>query len=371
MKTHIKAATIVILALITMALTGCAQPPVAGDSAATSIPRYQVDTAWPKPLQGNWIFGQVSSVTVDQNDHVWVLHRPRTLLADEKGAQARPPANRCCTAAPPVVEFDADGNYVRGWGGPGEGYDWPAQEHGIHVDAEGFVWISGNDDKDRHLLKFTREGRFVLQIGKPGKPEGSSSTTQLGRPAAIDSDLAAGEIYIGDGYGNHRVIVFDAATGTYKRHWGAYGGVPDDGKQPPYRPGATASRQFGNPHCVHRSRDGLLYVCDRPNNRIQVFEPGGRFLREFFVERDTLSGPIADLALSRDTGQRYIFSADGANSVVHILSRTDGRELGSFGRPGRQAGEFRSLHNIAIDSKGNLYTAEAGYGRRVQKFSPQ
>ncbi|MEO7729034.1 MAG: hypothetical protein ABIS45_17415, partial [Burkholderiales bacterium] len=256
-------------------------------------------------------------------------------------------------------------------GGPGAGYDWPKNEHGIHVDWQGNVWISGNDAADNHLLKFTRDGQFILQIGKPGKSEGSNSRTQLGRPAAIDSDGAANEIYVGDGYGNHRVIVFNATTGAYKRHWGAYGAVPSDEKMPAYAPGAAPSKQFGNPHCVRRTRDSFLYVCDRPNNRIQVFLRDGTFVREFFVEPQTLSGPIADLVTSRDAGERFIFAADGANSEINILLREDGRKVGSFGRPGRMAGEFRALHNMAIDSKGNIYTAEVGYGRRVQKFTPQ
>jgi hypothetical protein len=350
-------------------VVGCAQQPTSNASGA--VPRYQVDPFWPKPLKDNWIWGQVSSVVVDSQDHVWVLHRPMTLLADEKGAQQKPPANRCCISAPPIMEFDAEGNFVQGWGGPGKGYDWPKNEHGIHVDWQGNVWVSGNDPADHHILKFTRDGKFLLQIGKPGKSEGSNSHTQLGRPAAIDSDQATNEIYVGDGYGNRRVIVFDATTGAYKRHWGAYGAVPSDEKLPPYKPGTTPSKQFGNPHCVRQTHDKLIYVCDRPNNRIQVFRPDGTFLREFFLEAQTLSGPVADLVASRDPQQRFLIVADGANSEVYILSREDGKKVGSFGRPGRMAGEFRSLHNIAIDSKGNVYTAEVGFGRRLQKFKLQ
>ncbi len=349
-----------------VSVSGCAH-----QSMQTAVPEYKVDAAWPKPLKGNWIWGQVSSVTVDSRDHVWVLHRPNTLLDDDKGALQKPPANRCCTAAPAVMEFDAAGNYLQGWGGPAEGYDWPKNEHGIHVDLQGNVWISGNDPADNHLLKFTRDGKFLLQIGKPGKSEGSNSRTQLGRPAAIESDPARNEIFVGDGYGNRRVIVFDATTGDYKRHWGAYGALPNDEKLPPYQPGATPSRQFGNPHCVRRTRDGLLYVCDRPNNRIQVFLTDGTYLREFFIDPPTLTGPVADVVTSRDAGERYLFAADGSNSEINILLRENGEKVGSFGRPGRMAGEFRSLHNIAIDSSGNIYTAEAGYGRRVQKFVPQ
>ena len=167
------------------------------------------------------------------------------------------------------------------------------------------------------------------------------------------------------------MIVFDATTGAYKRHWGAYGATPSDDKLPAYKPGVEPSKQFGNPHCVRRARDGTVYVCDRPNNRIQVFRPDGTFVREFFVERDTLTGPVADLVTSRDAGERYLFVADGSNSEIHILARDDGRKLGSFGRSGRMAGEFRNIHNMAIDSRGNIYTAEVGSGRRVQRFKPQ
>lgn len=352
------------------AFFGCAQQPTHSEGA---VPRYQVDATWPKPLKDNWIWGQVSSVAVDSRDHAWVLHRPLTLLDDDKLAQKRPPTATCCAAAPTIMEFDPQGNFVQGWGGPAknnEGYDWPKNEHGLHVDAQGNVWVSGNDPADHQLLKFTREGKFLLQIGKPGKSEGSNSQTQLGRPASIDTDVAANEVIVGDGYGNHRVIVFDATSGAYKRHWGAYGGVPDDAKQPPYQAGMRP-KQFANPHCVRLTRDKLLYVCDRPHQRVQVFRANGTFLREFLLSHQSLSGPVADIVASTDAQQRYLFIADGGNAQINIVSREDGKLLSTFGRPGRMAGEFRSLHNLAIDSKGNIYTAEAGFGRRVQKFRPQ
>ncbi len=364
----IDGATIIAVAGLAVAV-GCAQQPAQVGSG--TVPRYVVDPFWPKPLPDNWIFGQVTSVAVDSRDHLWVLHRPNTLLDDEKRAQRKPPQNRCCVPAPAVMELDPDGNLVQSWGGPGEGYDWPKNEHGIHVDWQGNVWIAGNDPADHHILKFTREGKFLLQIGKPGKSQGSNSRTQLGRPASIDSDAAANEIYVGDGYGNRRVIVFDATTGAYKRHWGAYGAVPSDEKVAAYKPGAEPSKQFGNPHCARRTGDGRVYVCDRPNNRIQVFRSDGTFLREFFIEPETLTGPVADMVTSRDAQERYMFVADGSNSEVYVLAREDGRKLGGFGRPGRMAGEFRGIHNIAIDSKGNIYTAEVGFGRRLQKFRPQ
>jgi DNA-binding beta-propeller fold protein YncE len=354
-----------------LAAIGCTQPEPRGAApqGAPGGPQFAVDPYWPKPLKDNWIFGQVAGLTVDARGHVWVTHRPASLLDDEKGAQKG--TTRCCVAPPPVMEFDPQGNVVRAWGGKGEGYDWPQNEHGIYVDHENNVWISGNGATDRHILKFTREGKFLLQIGSPGKPEGSNSKAQLGRPAQTVVDPASNELYVADGYGNRRVAVFDAKTGAYKRHWGAYGEVPHDDKLPPYDPAAKPSRSFSSPvHCVRLSRDGLVYVCDRANDRIQVFRKDGTFVREFFVEAQTRqNGSVWDMTISPDREQRYLYVADGANGAVYILSRSDGKKLGSFGRTGRYAGEFKWIHNIDVDSKGNIYTAEVGFGRRLQKFN--
>jgi hypothetical protein len=271
---------------------------------------------------------------------------------------------------PPVIELDADGRYLRGWGGPGAGYEWPKVEHGIFIDPDGNLWIGGNGPEDNQLLKFTPDGKFLAQIGRAGKSEGSNSRTQLGRPAHMTQDAAAGELYVADGYGNRRVIVFDAKTGAYRRHWGAYGGVPSDEKLPPYDPSVPLSGQFGNPvHCVRLSNDAKVYVCDRVNNRIQVFSRQGAFLQEFRVEVQTLAnGSVWDMVLSHDPEQRFLYVADGANGRIYILRRADGVQVGSFGRTGRMAGEFKWIHNLDIDAQGNLYTAEVGFGRRVQKF---
>jgi len=319
------------------------------------------------------MLGQVAAVAVDKQDNVWVLHRPTTLLDDEKGAQANPPTTKCCTAAPAVLQFDSAGNLLRSWGGKGPGYDWFESEHGIFVDDAGNVWIGGNSPKDHHVVQFTPDGKFIKQLGKPGKSEGSSSTTQLGRPAQIQVDAAANELYVADGYGNRRIVVFDAKTFAYKRHWGAYGERPHDDKLPPYDPRAALLRSFLNPvHCVRLSNDGLVYVCDRNADRIQVFEKSGKFVREFRIEPATLqSGSVADLAFSEDRAQKYMFIADITNNQVHIVERETGQLLGSFSKPGRMAGELKTVHNIAIDSKGNLYTAEVGTGRRAQKFVRQ
>jgi DNA-binding beta-propeller fold protein YncE len=340
---------------------------------AQDAPQFRPEPLWPKALPDNWILGQVAGLATDRNDNVWIIHRPGTLLDDEKGATQNPPATKCCKAAPPVMQFDADGNLLRSWGGPRQGYDWPKQEHGIYVDNDGNVWTAGNNKEDHQILKFTPDGKFLLQIGKPGSSEGSNSQTQLGQPAHMIVDEAAGELYVADGYLNRRIVVFDAKTGAYKRHWGAYGTkAPIDDKLPAYGPTAPLSQSFGNPvHCVRLSNDGLVYVCDRVNDRIQVFRKDGMFVKEFRVDPQTLAnGSVWDLVLSNDPQQKFIFMADGANGQISVLAREDGKVLSQWGRHGRQPGQFKWVHNIGIDSKGNLYTAEVGFGRRVQKFLP-
>jgi len=343
-------------------------------SAHAEGPAFKVDPAWPQPLPEEngvqLVLGQVAGVAVDErNGHVWIVHRPGTLLADE-WKDGRPATHRCCKSAPPVVEFDVAGKFLRGWA-PSGGGQWPKSEHGIYIDPEGNVWLAGNDVEDNQILKFTPDGKFLMQIGRAGKSEGSNSHTQLGRPAHMMLDPKAQELYVADGYGNKRVVVFDAKSGAYKRHWGAYGAQPSDEKQPPYDPNQSPSKQFGNPvHCVRLSHDGKVYVCDRVNNRIQVFEPSGKFVQEFRVEPLTLAnGSVWDMVLSHDAAQKYLYVADGANGRIYVLNRADGAQLSSFGRTGRMAGEFKWVHNMAIDRQGNLYTTEVGFGRRVQKFA--
>ena len=337
---------------------------------ASDVPRFKVDASWPKQLPHNWVMGQVGGITTDKDGHIWVLQRPRSLTEDEKGAALTPPRSKCCVPAPPVLEFDADGNLLRSWGGPGDGYNWVGNEHGIEVDDKGFVWITGNAATDGEVLKFTTDGKYVGQIGSIGPSKGSNDTTQLGRPAETFVDEAAREIYIADGYGNRRVIVFDADTLAYKRHWGAYGHKPNDDKQAAYDPKAPISQQFGNPvHCVKVTKDGLVYVCDRINDRIQVFKKDGTFVKEWFYEKNTLgNGAVWDLAIWPDRKQTYLLSADGENNEIRVLKRDDGSVVGSFGHNGRNAGQFHWVHAMAIDKKGNVYTAEVDTGKRVQKF---
>jgi DNA-binding beta-propeller fold protein YncE len=357
--------------LVLILIASCSSNPER--NATTSVPQYKVDPFWPKPLPGNWILGQVAGIAVDRSDNVWILHRPRTLLDDEKGAQLTPPTSTCCTAAPPVLQFDRAGNLLRSWGGPGTGYDWPVQEHGLFVDNDGNVWLAGNDTADHQILKFTPDGKFLQQLGRPGKSEGSNSPTQLGRPAHMLIDAAANELYVADGYGNRRIAVFDAKTLAYKRHWGAYGEKPSDGKLPAYDPKGPPMHSFGNPvHCVRISNDGLVYVCDRANDRVQVFEKSGKFVTEFRIEPDTLrGGSLWDLVFSEDPAQKYLIIANGESSHLLTVERATGKVLNTFSRPGRMAGELKWVHNLAIDSKGNVYTAEVGSGRRTQKFVRQ
>src|SRR3954466_2712349 len=356
---------------LTALVAACSQNP---SQVLAQTPTFRVDPAWPKPLPEEngvqLVVGQVAGIAVDdRNGHVWIIHRPGTLLADEWNPKdARPVTHRCCKSLPAVAEFDAAGNYLRGW--TGSGGEWPKSEHGIYIDPEGNGWIAGNGDEDNQILKFTPDGKFLLQIGRAGKSEGSNSRTQLGRPAHMVMDPKAQELYVADGYGNRRVVVFDARSGAYKRHWGAYGAQPSDEKQAAYDPNQPPARQFGNPvHCVRLSHDGKVYVCDRVNNRIQVFELSGKFIEEFRVEPLTLAnGSVWDMVLSHDAAQRNLYVADGANGRIYVLNRANGAQLSSFGRTGHMAGEFKWVHNMAIDRQGNLYTTEVGFGRRVQKF---
>jgi hypothetical protein len=337
---------------------------------AKTVPQFQVDPFWPKPLPNNWLLGQVAGVHVDKRDHIWIIQRPASLSDREVGGVPNPPISKCCFPAPPVLEFDQDGKLLHFWGGPDKGYEWPVSEHGIYVDNSDFVWIGGNGAKDNQILKFTLDGKFVMQIGKAGQNKGSNDTQNLGSPADINVDEAAREVYIADGYGNRRVIVFDSQTGAYKRHWGAYGKRPNDDQMPPYNPANPPSTQFGSPvHCVKFSKENLVYVCDRVNNRYQVFRKDGTFVSESIFEKNTLlNGSVSDLVLSGDPGQRFIFMVDGVNNELRIVDRQKATTLARIGRPGRMAGQFHVVHNIAVDSRGNLYTTEVNTGQRVQKF---
>lgn len=367
-----------LLLLMAVALVGCQAgggSTDAGESdmdvAGSGVP--VVDPAWPT-LPDDWLMGEVSGIAVDMNDHIWVVQRPRSLNADEAGLMQDPPITQCCIPAPPVLKFDADGNLLDSWGDhtgyPGEGYDWPASEHGIFVDHNMNVWLAGNGPDDHQVLKFSADGTFLMQIGTAGRTEGSNSTEFLGMPADMEVDAETNELYIADGYLNKRVIVFDAETGEYKRHWGAYGNEPSDEDTGPFMPGEEPISQFRTPvHAVRIADDGMVYVADRVNNRIQVFEKDGTYVDEMIVEGNTLgNGSTWDLELSPDEAQSDLYNADGANQRIHIIDRQALEVESYFGRRGRHSGMFHWVHNVVVDSNGNFYTAEVNQGRRAQKF---
>ncbi len=348
-------------------------------------PMFEVDPFWPKPLPNHWILGSTIGVSVDSRDHVWIIHRQTTFAArTEIGAAADPPLSECCIPAPNVLEFDPEGNLVGHWGGPGEGFEWPGSNHGITIDHKDNVWIGGNGQPDAQILKFSRDGKFLMQIGKSGVhadgepgPNGrqrftadSNDTENFGRVAKIFVDPEMNEVYLADGYLNKRVAVLDGDTGEFKRYWGAYGNKPDDGPLGRYSPEAPPAKQFRGPvHCAELSTDGLLYVCDRASDRIQVFQRDGTYVQEAFIAPKTLSqGSTWDIAFSKDADQKYMYLADGQNMKVYIILRETMEVLTSFGDGGRQPGQFFAVHSIATDSKGNIYTTETYEGKRVQKF---
>ena len=338
---------------------------------AVEVPLFEVDPLWPKPLPNEWAIGSTLGVGVDSRDHVFIVHRPETLDGrTEVGASLDPPSGQCCIPAPNVLEFDPDGNLVNSWGGSGDGFVWPGGNHGLTLDPRDNIWIAGNQMGDSHILKFTRDGRFLLQVGEPGQGIDSNDTTSFARPAKIAFGPEGDEAIVADGYGNRRVAVIDAETGEFKRYWGAYGNRPSDEDLGPYDPDAEPAPQFRSPvHCAEVSDDGLIYVCDRRNDRIQVFQTDGTFVTEAFIAPETLGdGSVFDIAFSRDPEQRFLYVADGQNRRVRILDRGTLEVLTSFGGGGRQPGQFVGVHSIATDSQGNIYTTETYEGKRLQKF---
>jgi DNA-binding beta-propeller fold protein YncE len=395
-------------ALSLAAVAALAMAPAAFQTAA---PSYEVDPLWPKPLPNHWLLGSVTGVAVDARDHVWVVHRGYDSMTarTEIGAATNPKtSDECCVPAPPVLEFDAAGTLVGHFGAAqgksSNNYTWPLSPGGITVDAQGNVWIAaaGPPDipgsanarpastgaarggatptptaaiattttttpgrgagaatpprpVDAHVLKFSRTGEFLLQIGKAGEPGGDDSTTGLHRPAGTAVDTAANEVYVADGYVNHRVVVFDATTGAFKRKWGG-----------------TGDARFTTVGCAEIAKDGTVYVCDRGNNRVQAFDKNGRLLKQGIVAQETKgTGSVWDIALSSDPQQRFLFVADGHDQKVFILRRDTLEVIGSFGDGGRYPGTFYSVGSIAVDSRGNVYTGETLEGKRVQKFVPK
>lgn len=419
-------------------------------SSTGKTPGFVIDPAWPQPLPNNWMLGQIGGLYVDRHDHVWVYNRPRTMTTEEAGLEGpvagskdahgtplngigheRPygPVADCCKAAPSVLEFDAEGKLLRGWGGPADpgflggkckaeaGCIWPNSEHGIYVDHNDNVWISGNSGNrgnaslawttnkqggDGFILKFDRDGNFKFRIG--GTPTGPNSndtsgginnTPVLYQAADMAVDPVTNRLYVADGYGNRRVLIVDADTGKYIGHFGAYGNSPVDDAAAKaggawmvdYTKGNKKPAFFRNPvHCVKISSDGKIYVCDRGNDRIQVFDkndpqlgkacrnPNGEagkcgFVAEQLVSEHTnIIGTAVSMSFSSDKAQSCLYVADNANMTIYILNRGNLQELGRLGRAGRSAGEFHYLHQVGVDSQGNIYTAEVDTAKRIQKF---
>lgn len=348
-------------------------PAVRSHAQSSNMPVFQVDAGWPQ-LPNNWVLGVVSSVAVDRRDHVWILHRPRTVQENLKGR-----------AAPPVLEFDADGRFVNAWGGDAKGYDWPVTEHGIFVDHKDIVWIGGSGIGDDMLLKFTTGGTFQKQFGVRGQSTGNADAKNVNRPADVFVHAKTNEAFVADGYGNRRVIVLDAESGALKRMWGAFGNPPDG--EPPAGAAAAAGRgaaaappvldtegqgspHFSNPvHAVRVSNDGLVYVADRQNRRVQVFTTDGKYVTQGFINRaGPAAGSAAGLAFSPDAQQQFLYVSDLGNSHVAVLNRKTLEVLYQFGTRGSAPGDFQAPHLLAVDSKGNLYTAEVNPGNRAQRF---
>ena len=364
----------VAFAAIAVSVIDSDAAPAPAPKAAREAPRFDVDPTWPK-LPPRYIFGQVSSVSIDEQGHAWVLQRPSSLRADQKDK-----------AAPPVIEFDEQGNFVQAWGGPGQGFDWPEVEHGIYVDPRGNVWIGGNGPTDHHLVKFNKQGRFLMQLGKKGASKGNADTANVKGAADTFVHTPTNELFVADGYGNRRVIVFDADTGAFKRMWGAFGNrpvdevpeppkVPEDRRIPAKELTDRGPEQFITPvHATRVSKDNLVYVSDRGGKRVQVFSLDGKYVTQQFIDRYCEvphcgnGQTVASTAFSHDPEQRFLYVASRSPARLWILDRKTLEPLDSFGRPGVMPGEFYVMHHMNVDSRGNLYVTEVQDGKRVQKF---
>jgi DNA-binding beta-propeller fold protein YncE len=366
---------------VALAVTvGCAVAflagPVSAQASRQQVPRFEPDPLWSQALPNKWVTGQVGGVAVDSHDNVWVFHREATIPDGEKAASLTPPQAECCLPAPAVLEFAPDGKFLQAWGGPGAGYEWPTTQHGIFVDYKDNVWLSGSAKEDNQILKFTNKGKFLMQIGHSGKNKGSNDTANLGGPAGLFVYQKTNELFVADGYFNHRVIVFDADTGAYKRHWGAYGKKPEDDYKFPPRAQLVQGPpppQFNNPvHAVLVSNDELVYVADRTNNRLQVFKLDGTFIKEIFIARNTLQaeGTVHHFAMSPDRDQKFLYVLDGSNKTIRVLNRQTLEMVSNIGgHAGHNAREFFHAHSFAADSKGNLFIGEVNNGQRYYKYA--
>jgi DNA-binding beta-propeller fold protein YncE len=323
---------------------------------------FEVDPSWPKPLPEGWITGQLGGVCADSHDHIVVVNR-RDITAEEAETSQQ---------APPIIMFDSAGSVIASWGDPNV---VPHSIHGCAFDPDNNVWVGGNDDGI--IQKYSHEGKLLTQIGTRGKFDSSDGTSKgasqnasherFFNPAGIAIDPANGDIYVADGYGNRRVAVFDK-NGKFLRQWGRQASEEEA------RAGAGGAF-IRIVHCIAIGNDGLVYVCDRQGDRVQVFDKTGKFQRNIWIKTGTPTLPDPRgtawwVAFSRDARQQYMYVMNGRNEVVHILDHESGKILASFGRPGHQLGNFIHGHTMAVDSRGNIYVAETDWGRRVQRFAP-
>jgi len=378
----------IVLALAVTSVATAQKPPV-----------YKVDPAWPKPLPNKWSMQQIVSIAVDKDDHIWALNRADDARPDELGAATTPPRSECCVLGPEVLEFDTEGNVLKAWGNQTYVPGWPGRLQTLGVDREGNVLMSGTMPGDS-IIKFSSDGKLLWDFGHRGPKVPAQQVKQDNQQTAIfppgigsfEFDEDAHEIYISDGFLNKRILVYDLDTGAFKRGWGGHG-IPlseiDNDPTPPYDVSGPPpdQKQFAPAlHCVHVSKDGLVYVCERGSDRIQVFTKQGKFVTSFFVHPSTQSrgehcggiwsmkdppcGTVYNLALSRDPQQKYLLVADGTDNIVWVLDRKTGAVAGSFGGTGHYAGQLHWIDTIAVDSKGNVYTGEVEDGKRIQKFVP-
>ena len=398
------------LALTALLITGSMvvkRERTAVHAADIMVPKFEADPYWPKPLPNNWVIGSTIGVSVDSHGNIWVLQRPGTVAAMES-LETRQLAD-CCKPAPDVLEFNPAGDLIRHWG-KAPGHDWPSMNHGITVDKYGNVWLGAggpsqpgpppgsvyeypnnllnqtpptyvpppyvppphgakhsNVYHDSFILKFSEDGKFLGEIGSANASKGNLDTANVRGATQIRFIPGTDEMLVADGYGNHRVSVWDRKTLKFIRMFGAYGHTPSDAKMPIDNPN---SPQFGDAvHCAEPSNDGYIYVCDRTNDRIQIFKYDGTYVKQVVIEPKTWGGGSTwSIAFSSDPQQKFMYIADGANEKIHVFDRASLKELYWFGGGGRQPGQFYGVHSMTTDSHGNIFTGETYHGQRVQKF---
>ena len=363
----------------------------------SGAPQFRVDPFWPRPLPNRWSMQQVTGLHVDHMDHVWFLNRANAAEGDEIGGDGNPSRIECCVRSPELIELDQQGTVVHAWGGAAHHPQWPTNLQTVIADTKGFVWVSGTNPQDS-ILKFTRDGKFVWDFGhRPPPeaammPENNQETGFLINKGRFQLDEVANELYI---IQQKRVVIYDASTGAYKRGWGGHGMPLSEVSNepiPPYTwtgaPPPDEKNFVPDLHFVEISKDRLVYIGERGQNRIEVFTTDGKFVKEFYVSPNTPGQRVGEgcgglnnpklppcgttykLAISKDPQQKFLYVADGTNNKVWILDRQSGRTLGSFGSNGRYAGMLHWINAIGIDSRGNIYTGEVEHAKRIQKFAP-